>query len=130
MIIGLDFDGTLVTHCYPSISLDIGAFDWLKDAQRAGARFVLFTMRSGMYLDDAVQFIKRNGIELFGVNVNPEQKEWTTSPKAYCHLYIDDAALGAPLMVSGTNPRPHIDWQRAGPLMLAMLDAWMRSKYE
>ena len=50
---------------------------------------------------------------MYGVNENPSQKSWTDSPKPYCHLYIDDAALGVPLE---SNPhvssRPYVDWVR------------------
>ena len=42
------------------------------------------------------------GIEFFGVNCNPAQASWTTSPKIYSHVYVDDAAAGCPLR---ENPR-------------------------
>ena len=48
---------------------------------------------------------------LFGVNQNPTQQEWTQSPKAYAQVYIDDAALGAPLCNGlDETERPYINW--------------------
>lgn len=50
-------------------------------------------------LQDAIDWFKKYDIPLFGVNEkkNPTQKDWTSSPKPYAHIYIDDAALGVPL---------------------------------
>ena len=51
----------------------------------------------GQYLTEAVNWFKDNGIVLYGIQVNPEQHTWTTSPKAYGQLIIDDTSLGIPL---------------------------------
>ena len=109
MDICIDFDGTCVKHEYPLIGDDIGAVDVLNDLVKAGHKLILFTMRSGSGLDDAVQWFADNKITLYGINENPTQKNWTQSPKAYGHLYIDDYALGAPLVDNGVD-RPYIDW--------------------
>src|ERR1022692_4446426 len=93
-IIGVDFDGTMVTHEFPGIGKGIGAIAWLKKLNEMGAAIILWTMRSDdpannrFVLTEAVDWCTKNGIELFGVNKNPEQ-DWTTSPKAYCHVYVD-----------------------------------------
>jgi len=121
MDICIDFDGTCVTHEFPKVGTDIGAAPVLKRLLKYKHRLILFTMRSnktlrdgGMvapFLDDAVSWFKENEIELFGINVNPEQKSWTFSPKAYGDLYIDDAALGIPLITnSEISSRPFVDW--------------------
>lgn len=109
-IIAIDFDGTCVTHDYPEIGKEIGAAPVIKKLFDRGDKIILFTMRSGQPLLDACAWFLRNGIELFGVNENPEQHTWTDSPKPYAHFYIDDAALGAPLLKSEDHPRPYIDW--------------------
>lgn len=57
-------------------------------------------------------FAERN-IPLAGINENPSQKEWTSSPKPYGQVYIDDAALGAPLMVDKKDGSRYIDWSLA-----------------
>lgn len=112
MIIGIDFDGTCVTHDYPGIGKDIGAVTVLKRLVKAGHKLILNTMRSGVKLQEAINWFKENGIELYGANENPTQKNWTQSPKVYAHLYIDDAALGCPLkMDSNLSNRPFVDWE-------------------
>lgn len=109
-VIAIDFDGTCVTHDYPYMGSDIGAVPVLKELADAGYRLVLHTMRSGKLEKEAVQWFKKNDIPLFGINSNPEQKSWTSSPKVYADLYIDDAALGVPLTTSQTSVRPYVDW--------------------
>jgi hypothetical protein len=113
----VDFDGTCVTHEYPEIGKDIGAQPVLKRMVEEGHKLVLFTMRSGEPLDQAVDWFDRNGIPLYGVNTNPTQKTWTASPKAYGQLYIDDAALGMELRYPIDGKRPYVDWK------------WVESKF-
>ena len=126
MIIGIDFDGTCVTHEFPNVGKNIGAVRILKNLVDKGHQLILFTMRSdiknpkqtseeilpvgGNYLTDAINWFRENNIELYGIQTNPKQKEWTHSPKAYCHLYIDDAALGCPLLYSGHSDKPYVNW--------------------
>lgn len=120
MIIAVDFDGTCVTHEFPKIGKDINAVPVLKSLVENGHQLILFTMRSDTtdghgetqnYLTDAVEWFNENGIPLYGVQTNPEQHTWTTSPKAYAEMYIDDAALGCPLKYDkGYSERPFVDW--------------------
>ena len=111
MYIAIDFDGTCVTHDYPRIGKEIGATKVLKRLVEAGHKLILNTMRSDKELQDAVNWFKKNGIELYGVNENPTQKRWTNSPKVYAHMYIDDAALGCPLInAPELSNRPFVDW--------------------
>lgn len=117
MIIAIDFDGTCVTHEYPAVGKDIGAVITIKSFVERGDKIILFTMRSGQGLADAVNWFKENGIPLFGINQNPEQHSWTTSPKPYAHVYIDDAALGVPLIYP-INGRPFVDWVKVHELLL------------
>lgn len=119
MEICIDFDGTCVTHEYPNIGRSIGAMPVLRDLQDSGHQLILFTMRSGKELAEAVIYLEQNGIVLYGINSNPTQREWTASPKAYGQLYIDDAALGAPL-VNPSNPRerPYIDWSMVRSMLV------------
>lgn len=110
MIIAIDFDGTCVKHEYPKIGEDIGAVPVLKKLIKAGHQLILYTMRSGKELQDAVNWFRENEIPLWGVNENPEQKKWTNSPKVYAQLYIDDAALGIPLSRTNHDKRYHVEW--------------------
>ena len=115
MIIGIDFDGTCVAHKFPSIGEDIGAVPILKRLVEYGHMLILFTVRSdndgANYLEESVKWFKENDIPLLGVNINPQQHTWSSSPKAFCHLYIDDAALGCPLKFDRSkSERPFVDW--------------------
>ncbi len=109
-IIAIDFDGTCVTHEYPDVGKDIGAAPVLRKLVERGDKLVLYTMRSGVTLQDAVQWFATNEIKLWGVNQNPEQHTWTQSPKIYAQIYIDDAALGVPLVRPLNGKRPYVDW--------------------
>lgn len=111
MIIAIDFDGTCVTHEYPRVGRDIGAAPVLRKLVKAGHKLILFTMRSGKELEDAVWWFRSHDIPLYGVNINPDQESWTQSPKAYAQLYIDDAALGCPLDWDDQSGRFCVTWQ-------------------
>ena len=129
MYICIDFDGTIVDHRFPEIGPPVpGALEWMGKFQDAGARLILFTMRSdggrnGNVLSDAVNYLQGNGIQLYGINVNPTQVHWTSSPKAYGQLYIDDAAFGCPLIQLEGFQRPCVDWEVVGPAVMSMLDS-------
>jgi len=117
----IDFDGTIVDHAFPMIGEpNPGAIEWMKKWHDAGARLILFTMRSdgqeyGDYLAEAVQYLEDNGVELYGINRDPKQDEWTSSPKAYAKIYVDDAAFGCPMTtIQGFN-NPCVDWSVVGP---------------
>lgn len=139
MLIAIDFDGTIVDHRFPDVGDPVpGAIEWMKRFQAAGAQLILWTMRSDKrgdaigplgvgpdhdYLQDAVDYCRASGVTFWSVNGNREQSSWTDSPKAYAHLYIDDAAFGCPLR---ENPRmggrPFVDWDVVGPAVMAMLE--------
>lgn len=105
MIIAVDFDGTIVRHDFPRIGSEApNAFKVLRKLQDGGHKLILLTMRSEKYLQDAVDFCMERGVRFWAVNNNPEQCSWTSSPKVYAQLYIDDMALGVP-MNDGT-----VDW--------------------
>ena len=121
MYIAIDFDGTCVTHDYPRIGKEIGATEVLKRLVEAGHKLILNTMRSDKELQDAINWFKKNGIELYGVNENPTQKRWTNSPKVYAHMYIDDAALGCPLInAPELSDRQFVDWDSVGRKLIQM----------
>jgi hypothetical protein len=136
MIIAIDFDGTCVSHEFPNVGKDINAVPVLKALVENGHQLILFTMRSdilnptgqdnelhlesGNYLTDAVNWFKTHNIPLYGIQSNPTQHTWTTSPKAYAQLYIDDAALGCPLSFDPTiSSRPFVDWTAVNQILVA-----------
>lgn len=113
MIIAIDFDGTIVEHEYPIIGKAVPlAIETIKKWQKEGHSIILYTMRSGQELFDAVDYLTNAKIELYGINANPTQKEWTASPKVYAQLYIDDAAYGCPLIPGDEGTRPMVDWSK------------------
>lgn len=136
MIIAVDFDGTCVTHEFPEVGKDIGAVPVLRELVEKGHKIILYTMRShpdknnqnktlsgGIIsndtLQDAIDWFKENEIPLWGINENPKQKEWTSSPKIHANIYIDDAALGTPLRYAKDAGlyRPYVDWNRMRTLL-------------
>jgi hypothetical protein len=127
--INVDFDATCVTHSFPDLGKEIGAAPVLKTLTENGHRLILFTMRSdnnsiptvhsdsadivpekGDFLKQAVDWFASHNIPLYGIQENPTQKSWTTSPKSYAQLMIDDSALGCPLMTNPISDRPFVDW--------------------
>lgn len=136
MKIAIDFDGTCVTHDFPFVGTDIGAVSVLKELVANGHDLILWTMRAdcenntgasdcipevhnGPFLTDAINWFKENDIPLFGIQRNPEQDSWTTSPKCYAQLYIDDAALGCPLIKNiCVSSRPFVDWKAVRKLLV------------
>ncbi len=95
--IAVDFDGTIVEHAYPEIGEEmLFAFDTLKALQKKGHRLILWTFRDGRYLDDAVEYCKKNGVEFYAVNKSFPEEEFdlSISRKISCDLFIDDRNIG------------------------------------
>ena len=114
----LDFDGTVVKHRYPAVGEDIGAVPVLQKLVNNGHHLLLNTKRShdsdgDDMLQPAIEWFEEHHIPLYGINENPDQKKWTTSPKVYGDIYIDDAALGAPLKTDESDGSTFIDWDLA-----------------
>lgn len=133
MDILVDFDGTVVTHVWPEIGEDIGAVPVLKELVAKGHNLILFTMRSGESLKEAVKWFKLQDIPLYGVQSNPTQHTWTSSPKAYGQLIIDDICLGIPLIHNAVaywdkedyqeiklpySERPYVDWVKVRQMLI------------
>ena len=72
-------------------------------------------------LDEAVAFLKDQGVRLHGINHNPDQSSWSDSPKAYAHDYVDDAAFGCPLLDEADFQRRCVDWYIVGPAILGLM---------
>jgi hypothetical protein len=118
-IIAVDFDGTIVEHAFPSIGPEVpGAISCLRRLIDAGHHLILYTMRSssqeyGDTLASAVAWCRERKIEFWAVNENLSQCNWSTSPKVYAQIYIDDSAIGCPLLESaGLGRRPYADWDK------------------
>lgn len=96
--IAVDFDGTIVTHEYPKIGREIPfAIDTLKRLQKDFQTILLlWTVREGKELDEAVEYCRKRGLEFYAINANyPELNEREEQPrKLKADLFIDDRSLG------------------------------------
>lgn len=141
--VAIDFDGTIVYNKYPGIGKPIPyAIEYIKKLQEISCvKLLLYTMRSEKSLQEAIDFSKFHAINWYGINTNPTQKSWTNSPKAYAQYYIDDHAVGCPLISDdecvieqyssrvcqlGTKcctskHKPAVDWSRVGPIVLSSI---------
>ncbi len=136
MDILIDFDNTVLAGNFPDVHTDIGAVPVLKRLVEEGHRLILFTCRSdnmdkevdtggldvapinGLFLTEAVQWFKDNDIPLYGIQRHPLQDGFTSSPKAFGDLLIDDTTLGAPVMVDlNISRKPFIDWKWAESML-------------
>ena len=98
MIIAVDFDGTIVEHRYPAIGPELPfAIDTLKYLCAQRHKLILWTVREGELLDEAVAYCRRRGLEFYAVNKNYPEKKPTHegySRKLQADLFIDDRNLG------------------------------------
>ena len=99
MIIVIDFDGTIVEHKYPSIGTELPfAMDTLIKLKEEGHRLILWTVREGKLLDEAVEFCRERGLEFYAINRDyPEEEKGRNnhySRKLKVDLWIDDRNLG------------------------------------
>ena len=115
--IAVDFDGTIVTHKYPEIGDPIpGATSVLRQLMRDGHRLILWSVREGKLLQDALDYCKEHGITFYAVNRDyPEEaaEDKTFSRKIKADIFIDDRNIGGRLdweliykMIS--EGRPHV----------------------
>lgn len=120
-IIAIDFDGTCVTHDYPRVGESVPhAAHVLRRLNECDVKIIVWTLRCGKHLDeDAKEWFEANEIKVWSYNQNPEQSSWSDSPKCYAHAYIDDAALGCPLVYPEDGSRPYVDWQEIEKLLEA-----------
>lgn len=95
MIIAVDFDGTIVEHRYPDIGREKPfAIETLKKLAEEQHRLILWTVRKGKLLQEAVEFCRTRGLDFYAVNRNfPEENE-PEERKLRADLWIDDRNLG------------------------------------
>jgi hypothetical protein len=99
MVIGVDFDGTIVEDKYPEIGKEIPfATETLKMLIKNHHRLILWTVREGKYLEDAVNWCRERGVEFYAVNRDyPEETTENNdhfSRKLKADVWIDDRNLG------------------------------------
>ena len=95
MIIAVDFDGTIVEHQYPAIGREKPfAIDTLKKLAKEHHRLILWTLREGKLLQEAIDFCKERGLEFYAVNRNYPEEKHPTERKLRAEMWIDDRNLG------------------------------------
>ncbi len=97
MVIAVDFDGTIVKHKYPLIGEEIPfAIETLKLIQsELRHHLILWTVREGDLLKDAVEFCRNRGLEFYAVNQNlPEDTNIISPRKLMADMFIDDRNFG------------------------------------
>lgn len=98
MVIAIDFDGTIVEHRYPKIGNEIPfAVETLKMLINDRHRLILWTVREGDLLKEAVEWCRERGIEFYAVNRDyPEEgvAHQGFSRKIKADVFIDDRNLG------------------------------------
>ena len=99
MKIAVDFDGTIVTHEYPAIGEELPfATETLRMLARDGHQLILWRVREGRLLQEAVDWCRERGVEFWAVNRDyPEEKVENNnhfSRKLKADLFIDDRNVG------------------------------------
>lgn len=98
MIIAVDFDGTIVEHKYPVIGKEIPFATYtLKKLIEDRHQLILWTVRRGKELEEAVEWCRQRGVEFYAVNKSyPEEviEPGETYYKVNAELFIDDLNLG------------------------------------
>ena len=99
MTIAVDFDGTIVKHRYPDIGEEIPfAVDTLKALQQRHHKLILWSVREGELLDEAVEWCRKRGLEFYAINREYPEETTDNNPhfsrKLKVDVFIDDRNLG------------------------------------
>ena len=97
--IAVDFDGTIVTHVYPKIGREIPfAIETLKMLIRDQHRLILWSVREGELLQEAVDWCRERGVEFWAVNKDYPEESYENnnhfSRKLKADYFIDDRNIG------------------------------------
>jgi hypothetical protein len=101
MILAIDFDGTIVSDCFPEIGEPLFfAVESLLKLKENGNQLILWTCRTDLperkYLTEAVAFCKSLGLTFDAVNDNVTDAPFIDKGncrKVYADFYIDDKAM-------------------------------------
>ena len=122
MVIAVDFDGTIVEHRYPEIGKEIPfATATLRQLIADGHELILWTVREGELLRDAVEYCRKRGVTFFAVNRDFEEEDGTNSDfsrnigglPSWSTIYAlinNGKTLEQQLIAQGTLPKPKRWW--------------------
>lgn len=99
MTIAVDFDGTIVEHRYPEIGKELPfATQTLRMLIEDRHKLILWSVREGKLLEEAVEWCRKRGVEFYAVNRDfPEEdltKNQSFSRKLKADVWIDDRNIG------------------------------------
>lgn len=99
MTIAVDFDGTIVEHKYPEIGQERPfATETLRMLIADRHKLILWTVREGKLLEEAVEWCRERGVEFYAVNKDYPEETVDNNPyfsrKVKADLFIDDCNLG------------------------------------
>lgn len=101
-VYAIDFDGTICEAKFPEIGKpNQKMINYVTELKQQGNYLILYTMREGKLLDDALEFCKKHGITFDAVNDNLEwHKEYygNNPRKVYADYYVDDHSLLVPFI--------------------------------
>jgi hypothetical protein len=113
--IGLDFDGTVLSHDYPDLGEDVGAFPWLNCVNgQLGVEVLLVTSRTGQPLEEALGACEERGLVV------------SVGKLAECDVFISDRSIGTPL--TGPPHNQYVDWSKVGPILLEKVEEFHRQR--
>lgn len=100
LIFAVDFDGTLCHEMWPDIGEpNTDLIDYLIKEREKGNEVILYTMREGAKLDEAVNWCKERGLYFDAINDNlPRIKGFygNNPRKIFANYYIDDHNMYMP----------------------------------
>lgn len=105
MTIAVDFDGTIVEHKYPAIGRELPfATATLRQLMKDGHKLILWSVREGELLDEAVEWCKAKGVRFYSVNqfldedgnerIDSNDGNPSFSRKLKVDCFIDDRNVG------------------------------------
>ncbi|MDO4160623.1 MAG: hypothetical protein Q4D41_09230 [Prevotellaceae bacterium] len=100
MTIAVDFDGTIVEHRYPEIGPERPfAIDTLKMLIADHHKLILWSVREGKLLDEAVEWCRERGVEFYATNKDYPEEEGPSNNNHYSRklkveMFIDDRNVG------------------------------------
>lgn len=101
MTIAVDFDGTIVEHRYPQIGKELPfATATLRQLIKDGHKLILWSVREGELLEEAVKWCEERGVLFHAVNADLDEdcmgdkKSEHYSRKLKVQMFIDDRNIG------------------------------------
>lgn len=97
--VACDFDGTLCEDAFPEIGeAKLDVIERVKEHKANGGKVILWTCRDGEYLEEAVIWCKKQGIEFDSVNEDIDEIKNADfgrdkSVKVFADEYWDDKAV-------------------------------------